>query len=983
MPLGDGVWRGVLFTFLSISASLQAADLAPASEYEGKPVQDVQFDPPSQPVTRADLARLMPVHAGEPLHLATVREAIKKLYSTGLYSNIELDTQPAGNGVVVVIRTVEQWFVGPVEVRGKVHYPPNEGQLSNAARLELGTPFTDDEIQSATKGVQDLLQRNGLYLAKVEPNIQRDPEHQEVALTFTVDSGKRARFTNPVVTGDTRLPPATLEKAARYKSLFRWKPATEANTQAGLANVRKKYQKDERLTADVTLDHTDYLAQQNRVRVNIDADGGPKVKITSEGAKIKKSTLQKYVPVFEEETVNRDLLVQGAGKLRDYLQSQGYFDVQVDFQTTNPKADQETITYSVGLGERQKLVRVDITGNHYFQTADIRDRIYLQPAGFIRLRHGRYAEGFASRDEAAIKALYQDNGFQDAKVTITTTPNYKGKKGDVAATMTIDEGTQYRVAALNVEGVTRPDRAQILANLASIPGEPFSVSNVSLDRDYLLNVYQSDGYPDVAFDWRMTPGPGAHEMTVYYTVTPGPPRFVRDVLITGLHTTRHRLVDPNVIVKAGDPLSWTEMGVMQRRLYDLGVFDKVDMAIQNPDGDTQNKYVLYHLTEGHRYYMAVGFGAELAQVGGSQTSLSAPGGTTGFAPRGSFEFSRLNLWGLGHSLNFKSNYSTLDRMASLNYLAPRYHNVDGRNLSFTALYDDERDVRTFTAKRVEGDAQLSQKLSKATTVLWRYTWRNVQVDQTTLKINPELIPLLSQTTHIGMISGSLIQDRRDNPVDAHRGIYNTVDLGLAESYFGGNRNFLRFLVRNSYYKPVTSTWVLASNTEFGWIHPFSTGNISAFDYIPLPERFFGGGSNSMRGFPDNQAGPRDTTTGFPLGGNALLFHQTELRFPFIGENIDGVFFHDMGNIYTDLGSISFRVHQNSLTDFDYMVHAVGFGVRYKTPVGPVRLDLAYSINPPTFNGLNGTYQQLLFGGATPTVTSVSHFQFFFSIGQAF
>ncbi len=123
--------------------------------------------------------------------------------------------------------------------------------------------------------------------------------------------------------------------------------------------------------------------------------------------------------------------------------------------------------------------------------------------------------------------------------------------------------------------------------------------------------------------------------------------------------------------------------------------------------------------------------------------------------------------------------------------------------------------------------------------------------------------------------------------------------------------------------------------------------------------------------------------GFPLGGNALLFHQTELRFPFLSDNMQGVLFHDFGNIYANLSDISFRVHQKSLTDFNYMVHAAGFGVRYRTPVGPLSVNVAYSINPPRFNGLDGTYQQLLFGGATKTVTGVSHLQFFFSIGQSF
>ena len=158
---------------------------------------------------------------------------------------------------------------------------------------------------------------------------------------------------------------------------------------------------------------------------------------------------------------------------------------------------------------------------------------------------------------------------------------------------------------------------------------------------------------------------------------------------------------------------------------------------------------------------------------------------------------------------------------------------------------------------------------------------------------------------------------------------------------------------------------------------------SGFAYVPIAEHFYGGGSTSMRGFPENQAGPRDLKTGFNLGGNALLFHTTELRFPLFGDNINGVIFHDMGNVYKDFSSISFRTSQRDNQDFDYMVHAVGFGIRYRTPIGPIRVDLAYSINPPTYFGLKGTYRDLILGTATSTVQSVPHFQFFISIGQAF
>ena len=974
----------LLWCVFALPQVMRAADLAPPVSYEGRTVAAVRYVPAVQPVAPADLKRLNLFPTGQPLRLADVREAIKRLYATGEYSDVEVDTETAPGGVALVVRTSEQWFVGPVEVRGKLNSPPNRGQLANAAQLELGKAFDDSQVQTAVQGIRALLERNGLHLARIDPQVKRDAEHQEVALTFQVKAGTRARLTLPAVSGDTKLGAAAVARDAKYKGWFRWKPATEENVQSGLRNIRKKYDKQQRLTASVMLDHTDYLPEQKRVRPDIQADGGPKVKIQTTGAKLSKGKLHEYVPVFDEETVNRDLLVSGARNLRDYFQAQGYFDTEVDFKQNTTTPDLEEIVYIVGLGTRHKLVRVALQGNRYFATADLRALMFLQPAGLIRLRHGRYSDTFASRDEDAIKALYQANGFREVKVTDTVTNDHKGSKGEVAVTLDIDEGPQYTVSALDIQGMTVPKHEQIVEQLAAVEGEPFSETNVATDRDAILQFYQSAGYPNADFEWKMKPGPGPHQMAVSYTITEGQPNYVRGILFYGLHTTSRRVVNPAVRMKDGDPLSWTEMGNTQRRLYNLGVFDKVDMAVQNPDGGTQDKYVLYHFTEGHLYNLALGLGLEAANIGGSQTSLDNPAGTAGVAPRVDVELSRLNLFGLGQSLNFKGRYSTLDRRVSLNYLIPRFQNVDGRNISVTALYDNTRDVLTYTAVRYVGSIQLSQKFSKAVTMLFRYSWTDDRVDQSTLKINPLLIPLYSQAARVGMLSADWVQDHRDDPTDAHRGYYNSINLDEAAVPFGGDKNFVRLLARNSYYKKIGAHSVIASNLEFGWIHAYHIpSGIAAADYIPLPERFFGGGDSNMRGFPYEQAGPRDLLTGFPIGGNALLFQQTEYRFPLIGDNIDGVIFHDMGNIYSTLKDISFRVSQNGLTDFNYMVHAVGFGIRYRTPLGPLAVDLAYSINPPTFNGLNGTYQQLLFGGATPAVQSVSHFQFFITIGQAF
>ena len=262
---------------------------------------------------------------------------------------------------------------------------------------------------------------------------------------------------------------------------------------------------------------------------------------------------------------------------------------------------------------------------------------------------------------------------------------------------------------------------------------------------------------------------------------------------------------------------------------------------------------------------------------------------------------------------------------------------------------------------------------------------------------------------IGILSASYIQDHRDNPADAHHGFWNTLDAGLAGKFFGSQRNFLRVLGRNATYTSLGRNLVLARQTQFGAIVPFNLqSGISHFESIPLPERFYGGGGVSMRGFGDNQAGPRDIgtaselpgpvtspPTGFPIGGNALFFNNVELRFPLLGPNISGVVFEDMGNIYTTFSDISFRYSQRNNQDFNYAVQAAGFGIRYKTPLGPVRLDLAYTLNPSSYLGFstNESFQDLLnckpsdIGsgkpGCTPGPQRLSHFQFFFSIGQAF
>lgn len=980
---------------LAVLVLLAAPGFAQSPKYEGQTITNIRFEPEEQPLDAAELHHLLPLQMNQPLRASDVRDSIERLFATGRYQDIQVDAQPYRGGVAILFVTKASWFVGSVAVAGKVASPPGASQLENATGLSLGEPYTEQKLARALRDQQRLMEANGLFHVELQPvfDWESTKQYQQVNIRFEVVSGSRARFAPPVLTGDLKVDEGRLLKATRFRRwlIGTWKPMTQPRTRQALDGVRRLYEKDQRLEAKVSLEGVKYDPETGRAIPTLLINAGPRIQVNPVGDKLSQKVLQRYVPIFEEHAVDHDLLVEGASNLRDYLQSQGYFDAEVAFKEQSVVNDQASIDYLINTGRRHRLVKIEIVGNRYFKTEDIRDRMFLQTRRWLQFPRGRYSEAFVRRDEESIANLYQSNGFRDVKVTHRVVDDYEGKTGDMAVFLNIDEGPQYFIAKLNVDGIEHVDRAALVAKLSSIAGQPFSEFNVAVDRDTILAAYSEKGFPRAQFEWSSKPAADPHQVELSYVVNEGGQQFVRQVVVTGSRHTSTRLINRSITLNPGDPLSPTEMTAIQRRLYGLGVFARVDSAIQDPDGDSDQKYVLYDLEEARRYSMAIGFGAELGRIGGCETCFDAPAGATGFSPRVSFDITRNNLWGITHSLSLRTRVSTLDDRAILNYSWPQFAGNENLTMSFTGLYDDSRDIRTFNFRREEVSAQLSQKLSKSVTLFYRYTYRLVSTSN--LKITPFLIPLLSQPVRVGIGSLNLIEDRRDDPLDPHKGIYNTLDLGLAEKAFGSQRNYMRFLARNATYHQINRRFVLARSTEFGDIKGFHY-NGNPLDAIPLPERFFGGGGSSHRGFNEYQAGPRDLETGFPLGGTALFFNQTELRFPLIGDTIGGVLYHDMGNIYSSLDNFSFRVKQRDLQDFDYMVHAVGFGVRYKTPVGPVRVDLGYSINPPYFFGFKGTQQDLVNAGVTPcsppagipnqcVVQNVSHFQFFFSLGQTF
>ncbi len=980
----------VLISFLLLLLAGSIAVAAP-SDYYNTPIGELVLIPRRQPMPYEEFVELLDIQPGMPLTAELVRGVIQRLYATGRFEQIrvEADLLPSGE-VQLRIETEHRWFVGNVTVVG-VKAPPNPGELRNATKLTLGAEFSQRDEDAAVAALELMLEKNGYYGAEVLPVHQYFDQTQQVNITFYVQTPSRARYGTPIFQGPLEFKEGKLVSRSNWEKwwgLLGWKDVTESRTQQGVSRIRSFYQKQDYMMAQVRLIDMGFDPELNQVHPEVEVRPGSKVEIDVEGAKLSGGKRQQLIPVFEEQSVDRDLLVEGARNIEEYFQTRGYFNADVSFEDRQTEDDRQKIVYQIDQGMRKKLAHVEIDGNQFFSDGDILERLYVTPASF-QFRRGRLSEGYIRQDVETIRSLYLTNGFREVEVEYELEDPFGEKEDQIGLTFLISEGPQVFVGSLQINGLEPEEREQIDLLLTTLENQPFSVVNATADRDNILAFFYNLGYPDATFDFRVLSTDSENLVDVIYEVDRGDQTYVREVLISGLDATSPELVYKRVEIFQGEPLSQRSMVDTQRRLYDLGIFAKVDMAVQNPMGEEDSKYILFQLEESKRYSATFGFGAEIARIGGSQNNLRSATGSNTFSPRVQFELTRLNMFGIAHSLSFRSRVSNIQQRALINYLAPQFRDRDNLNLAFTLLGDQSRDIRTFTSRRYEASLQLGQRVNLARNVLYRVAWRQTGIVQDTLQVAPGLIPVFSTPAKVGIVSATLIEDKRDDPTDSTRGIYTSLDFGFASRALLSGSDFGRFLGRNSTYHRINSKLIIARTTTVGAIEPVTSRyrQQTGFD-VPLPERFFAGGAASHRGFPENQAGPRDAVTGFPIGGDMVFVNGLEARFPLLGNSLGGVLFHDAGNVYSDLRKFSFRIRQKNVEDFNYMVHAVGFGIRYQTPIGPFRVDLAYSLNPPSFVGFRGTREELL--GLPENVLldrrerqSVGRFQFHFSLGQSF
>lgn len=1029
----------------------QQAPSAAGSPYEGKTVEAVDL-PGVVEADRAHVLSLAPQKVGMPLDRTLVRESIKALYATGRFADIQAEATPEGNGVRLTFVTSQNYFVGAVNVEG-APARPSANQIVNASKLQLGELYTHDKLDRALKNISQLMQENGFYQARVTAESVSNPVNAQVDILFHVTPKAAARVGEVKVTGTSGLSSAQVQSIAHLNTGDR---LTGTRVSDALRRLRKRFQKQSRALAQVSIAAQTYVAEKNLVNFSFQIDPGPVVVIYAEGFHVSRGVLKKEIPVYEENAVDDDLLNEGNRNLLDYLQTRGHFDAKVSYRKEND-AKTLRVIYHIDAGPLHKLALVEITGNKEFlDTAKLKSYLQIQPATTFE-SHGRYSDVLLRADVATLESLYKSNGFRQAKIETKVDDNYRGTANRLAVHIRIEEGPRTLVSEVHVAGNQAISLKQ-LPEMATQVGQPYSERELANDRERILNYYFNHGFPNASLEITTADAKEPNREEVTFTIEEGERFTVARVMVGGPQHTRDYVVQRELQVHAGDPLSQQDLLDTQSKLYNLGIFSEVDTAVQNPEGADPQKNVLVEVKEAKRYTFTYGAGLEFET--GQPAGTSAPQGATGVSPRVEFDVTRLNLGGRDQTLTFQSHVGRLQQRGLISYTIPKLFDNEKFKTIFTVFYDNSLDVATFTSQRLEGKIDVRQQLGKLGTesgerpgpnsITYRFDFRIVKASHFAADFSPGEFAIFSLPARVGGPGFTFIHDKRDNPLVSTKGDYFTLDAAVATGFFGSRSetpqtssesslvlptNFGRVLAQYSTYYafgPKTRPerkFVLARSTSIGVEQPFNNTHVlppgscplnslgeqtcSDIATIPLPEQFFGGGGNSHRGFGLNQAGPRDPDSGFPVGGTALFVNNFELRFPevslpYLGEGFGFAIFHDMGNVFTaphDMVKGVLRWHQQNpgqclsggttdsgcITNFnnsgyDYTSHALGVGVRYKTPIGPLRFDFGYDLNPTRYFQV---FEYPIPNTSPVQYSSVQetqrlrHFNVFFSIGQPF
>ncbi|HNQ80472.1 MAG: POTRA domain-containing protein [Acidobacteriota bacterium] len=896
MPRSGKGFRAVL----ALLAVLAAAESRPASAVaSGARISAVLVRVEGEEI-RPDLRSLVPIADGDPFLPVRIDEAVKRINETGLFSDIEVRAE-GEEDVRLTFLLTRKLFTRRISFSGEVPVS-RKSLLSGLYALRPETEFSEPRLRRAEEELRENLRREGFFDARATGRAVPDPARRFVDLEFTVEAGRRFSVRNIEFRGGLGEVQA---KAVKSLATRPGRPYRPAVLESDLDVIRAAYRAAGYPRADVAVQTRFFRAADASVGLVLGVDPRERIRITIRGAEVPESLVR---PLWEERIFEEWGLKQAEAAILTSLRRKGHVFAVVRSSIEREAGDLHII-HQVDPGPKIRISSVVFEGLTAFSEAEIRRRIGLAP----RLPLFGSVSGdqlFAAPEE--VETLYEREGYPDAGVTL----QFRERGDGYQAVFVIDEGPVRTIRSVVFRNISLVPENDLRRDLECRESGPYEPGRVRRDAERLESRYLNGGIRGTAVAGRAEALDDGR-FDVFFDIQEGTPVRIDKIVVSGNAVTRRDVIDRALLLREGDPARADLILESKRRLEKLGVFVevKIEEILSTESG---RETLVVSLREGARNYAGLGVGLET-----KNEPMTFEIWNNVIRPRFSAEFIRGNMLGRAAQLSLIGQFSLKEKRAVASWESPAFFGLPFQSSVNAWLEREERvsygfDRRGFS---LSGFRSIGPDWTSLTTLRFaRTTLYFLEVEES--EIDRQHYPYSATS-----LSESLIWDARDDSFNPTRGLFFSAVLEWAYPLFKVESDYLKSFVKFQYFQPIGGRILLLGTFRSGL----------GMGRIPIHERFFAGGSGTFRGRRFDDLGPKDAKSGKPVGGKALILFNIDAQIaPFSSlPGLSLAVFYDRGNVFASRKDVG----------FDALEDALGFGFRYKTPLGPLRVDLGWNLDP--------------------------------------
>ena len=609
--------------------------------------------------------------------------------------------------------------------------------------------------------------------------------------------------------------------------------------------------------------------------------------------------------------LNLALLKEDMAALKKEYERRGLLDVSID-QTidTDPNTNKAKIIISVVEGKQVKIRKIYIDNNFCFSDKKIISLIKTRKAGFLSA--GFFKEDQFSDDVERIKAFYLKNGYLDIKVDYRI--DYDSKK-NIYLRILVEEGKQYTVGSITIKGHDKFTEPQVRDSLkACLAGGVFTYDALKEDVINIQGFYFGKGYIFAQVKESTALDSVSGKVNITYSIEESIEAYVDRIEIRGNLKTQDKVVRRELRIRPGERFDGEKLKRSKERLYNLGFFEEVNYDTSPGTGANQRNLVI-DVKEAKTGSFS---------FGGGYSSIDQFVGFVEIEQK-NFDWRNWNTFtGAGQDLKLRAEMGSVRQNFELSFTEPWMfdHPVAFGFDLYKRVHDKNSDVGYgYVEDRTGGDLRASKEFTEYIKGGATYRIEEVDISDVDSTATQDLKDEQGKKL-ISSMEFFLTRDTTDNVFNPTKGTVISGSYEIAGGPFAGDKDFNKLFTLVSQYVPLFAKGVLQFEVRAGITQAFGNS-----DKVPIYERFYAGGANTIRGYEERSVGPIDPITLDPLGGESLLVGNIEYTVPLL-EFVKGALFVDSGNVWSkaqDFGNGGFKT-------------GIGFGVRIKTPVGPLKLD---------------------------------------------